>query len=58
MLDDDVVHERQVMDEIYEFLKHDQYPLRHWYYSHFHQSWHSSIDDVMYKMLALWNFAR
>lgn len=50
-LEDDVAHERHVMDEIYTSLKQNKHPLRHWYYGHFHQSWRSSIDGVMFKML-------
>ena len=56
MLEDDVAHERQVMDEIYTSLKKNQHPLRHWYYGHFHQSWRSSIDGVMFKMLDIMEF--
>lgn len=26
-------------------------PITHWCYGHFRQSWHSSIDDVLFKML-------
>ena len=55
-LEDDVAHERQVMDEIYTSLKQNQHPLHHWYYGHFHQSWHSSIDGVMFKMLDIMEF--
>ena len=28
-----------------------------WYYGHFHQSWHSSIDGVLFKMLDIMELA-
>ncbi len=28
-----------------------RHPLRHWYYGHFHQSWHQEIEDVQYNLL-------
>ena len=55
-LEDDVAHERQVMDEIYTSLEQKQHPLRNWYYGHFHQSWRSSIDGIMFKMLDIMEF--
>ena len=55
-LEDDVAHERQVMDEVYALLRHSRHPLHHWYYGHFHQSWRSSIDGVMFKMLDIMEF--
>ena len=45
----DIDKERAVMDAIYESLK-DQ-PVSHWLYGHFHQSWHSSINGILFKML-------
>lgn len=48
---DDVANERAVMDDIYNLLKRQKHPITHWCYGHFHQSWHSSIDDVLFKML-------
>ena len=45
----DVQKERTTMDEIYDTLK-DQ-PITHWCYGHFHQSWHSSIGGILFKML-------
>lgn len=47
----DVAHERQAMDNIYHRLVDLHAPLAHWYYGHFHQSWHSDIDGVLFKML-------
>jgi hypothetical protein len=29
-------------------LKTDNHPISHWYYGHFHQSWHSAIDGILY----------
>ena len=48
---DDVKYERQVMDKILNYLKTKNHPLRHWFYGHFHQSWHQEIDGVQYNML-------
>lgn len=48
---DDVRKERQVMDDIYNYLYTKNHPLRYWYYGHFHESWHAEIDDVVYHML-------
>ena len=43
--------ERQTMDTILAHLKRDGHPLERWYYGHFHNSWHSEIGGVWYKML-------
>ncbi len=43
--------ERQTMDTILAHLQRDGHPLGRWYYGHFHNSWHSEIDGVWYKML-------
>ena len=48
---DDIKYERQVMDDIYNYLYTKNHPLRYWYYGHFHESWHAVIDDVMFNML-------
>lgn len=48
---DDVKNERSVMDEIYNLLVKQNHPITHWCYGHFHQSWHSSIDEILFKML-------
>ena len=47
----DVAKERQTMDSILSYLKEHGHPLRYWYYGHFHESWHSEIDDVKYNLL-------
>lgn len=47
----DVQKERETMDAIYETLKVNCDTITHWYYGHFHQSWHSSIDGILFKML-------
>ena len=44
------------MTELYDRLIHDAHPLTHWYYGHFHQSWHSSIEGVLFKMLDIMEF--
>ena len=46
-----VKYERQVMDKILNYLKAKNHPLHHWFYGHFHQSWHQEIDGVQYNML-------
>lgn len=46
-----VKYERQVMDKILDYLKSNHHPLRHWFYGHFHQSWHQEMDGVQYNML-------
>lgn len=48
---DDVRKERETMDAIYDYLRANTETLTHWYYGHFHQSWLSSIDGVLFKML-------
>lgn len=54
---DDVQNERSQMDAIYEKLKSTAQPLSNWYYGHFHQSWNSSIDGVLFKMLDIMEFS-
>lgn len=47
----DVANERLIMDEIYNILKSQKQPITHWCYGHFHQSHHTSIDGILFKML-------
>lgn len=47
----DVQNERETMDAIYEAIKTDCNTITHWFYGHFHQSWHSTINGVLFKML-------
>jgi hypothetical protein len=54
---DDVQRERGTMDAIYANLRTAPETLTHWYYGHFHQSWHSSIDGVLFKMLDIMELA-
>jgi hypothetical protein len=54
---DDVQSERETMDAIYETLKANCNTFSHWYYGHFHQSWHSSINGVLFKMLDIMELA-
>ena len=54
---DDVQKERETMDAIYTKLRAETITLTHWYYGHFHQSWHSSIDGVLFKMLDIMELA-
>ena len=53
---DDVQKERATMDTLYNRLLHDAHPLTHWYYGHFHQSWHSDFDGVLFSMLDVMEF--
>ena len=45
----DIQQERSTMDNIHNALK--GHPITHWCYGHFHQSWHSTIDGILFKML-------
>ena len=45
----DIQKERATIDAIYEALKGQ--PVTHWCYGHFHQSWHSSVEGTLFKML-------
>lgn len=51
----DVQQEREVMNSIHSMLKGKQ-PITHWCYGHFHQSWHSSIEGIQFKMLDMMEF--
>ena len=41
-----------------DHLKTDNHPISHWYYGHFHQSWHSAIDGILYQMLDIMEFCQ
>ena len=45
----DIQNERSTMDAIHAKLKRCH--ITHWCYGHFHQSWHASIEGVLFKML-------
>ena len=47
----DLKDERRTMDRLLSFLKERHHPVDHWYYGHFHESWHSEIEGVNYNML-------
>ena len=47
----DVIHERQVMDDIHAYLTAHHHPLQQWFYGHFHKSWYSRIDGVDFHLL-------
>ena len=51
----DVRRERQTMDAIYYLLK-ERRTITHWCYGHFHQSWHSDIEGILFKMLDIMEF--
>ena len=52
----DCEKERETMDRLFEHLKAAGHPLSHWYYGHFHQSWNSGIDGVLFSMLDIMEF--
>ena len=52
----DIQQEREVMNRLYETLTKNQLHVTHWCYGHFHQSWHSSINGTLFKMLDIMEF--
>lgn len=52
----DIQAERATMDQLLHRLQADDHPVSHWYYGHFHQSWHSAIDGILYRMLDIMEF--
>lgn len=52
----DCDNERRTMDQIFEYLKVNNHPLERWFYGHFHQSWSSCIDGVLFSMLDIMEF--
>lgn len=55
---EDIQFERKTMDMLLHHLKTDNHPINHWYYGHFHQSWHSAIDGILYQMLDIMEFSQ
>lgn len=55
---EDVRAERQTMDKLLQHLKNDGHSVDHWYYGHFHQSWHACIDGILYQMLDIMEFSQ
>ena len=51
----DVQLERQTIDSIYYSLKESR-TITHWCYGHFHQSWHSDSEGILFKMLDIMEF--
>ena len=48
---------RQTMDvDCVTHLKSDGHPVSHWYYGHFHRSWTSEIEGVLFSMLDIMEF--
>ncbi len=52
----DCARERETMDCILSHLKRSGHPLFRWYYGHFHQSWCSEINGIIYSMLDIMEF--
>lgn len=47
----DCENERKQMDLLFSHLERDRHPVTHWFYGHFHQSWHNEINGILFKML-------
>ena len=52
----DCAKERETMDQIFTHLKSAGHPVSHWYYGHFHQSWNSEINGILFSMLDIMEF--
>ena len=52
----DCAKERETMDRILSFLRAAEQPLSRWYYGHFHQSWSSEIEGILFSMLDIMEF--
>ena len=52
----DIDKERHTIDQIFNHLKSDAHPVSHWYYGHFHRSWTSEIEGVLFSMLNIMEF--
>lgn len=55
---EDVQQERETLDAIYHKLMSQNHLLSHWYYAHFHQSWHEVINDTLFRMLDIMEFCQ
>lgn len=53
---DDCNRERRVMNGVLDVLKEAGLPLTDWCYGHYHRSWQSKIDGVLYTMLDILEF--
>ena len=53
---EDCERERAILDRIFDSLFEAGQPLTHWFYGHFHQSWHASIYSVLFSMLDIMEF--
>jgi len=52
----DCDNERKTMDHIFTHLKSARHPVSNWCYGHFHQSWRTEIDGILYSMLDIMEF--
>ena len=52
----DTDKERQTIDSVFNSLREHRYPVKHWYYGHFHQSWSGEREGVMFSMLDIEEF--
>lgn len=54
----DITSERATMDKLHDRLKTDHHPMSHWFYGHFHQSWHCDINGTLFRMLDIMEFCQ
>ena len=52
----DCAAEREKMDRLHNYLKLAGHPVTRWFYGHFHQSWNSEIDGILFSMLDIMEF--
>ena len=52
----DCAKEREIIDQLLTYLKSAGHPISRWYYGHFHQSWSSEIDGILFSMLDIMEF--
>ncbi len=55
---EEVANERKVMDNIQIYLHIHNHPVQYWFYGHFHESWHSEINDIKYRLLDIMELAQ
>lgn len=50
-LEADIMHEREVMDTIHNYLSTEGHPVKNWFYGHFHNSHVEYISNICFRML-------
>ena len=56
-LEEDINHERKVMDELHNWLSAEKHPIANWFYGHFHSSHTEYISDIRFQMLDIMELA-